>query len=439
MPTWAELNMKTGTMYAALQKEKETERQRDREKERKDANDKINNPMTRDISLEETQNINKRTVQLLFLESSQGNVAVIVGICIWKHFIYTPAFFTFYRSLFYLTLSFSSFSSCSSSQMPTFAPFSRVRSVRLPTFHRRSTSPKPVTSTSSEPRHTPRPRTISTPTANSFAETLRVISKEAQDGQFNDVFDAFFFTDKRCQNRAFFMAARLKQTLLPLLKPAPGQTHDALWKLITHRLYTFNYIMFVLPTTSEARIRLLQQLESQLIQHGDGQDIHRSGGMEVHFAVRYALQHKHNKQRCRRTLLGDAFEAESGRITQEPTEDMDHLVNRARQTLEHCLRSEAKLGPTERDAMYVFHGMRVGLHGSFNPRIELSSSESGLSQLLNQVVLEHQSMSTSEYVNPFEDDTCVVTEEDEVEEARRASFMTNGFYGSAQPTAVRYA
>ncbi|KAI9021692.1 hypothetical protein CLU79DRAFT_804420 [Phycomyces nitens] len=324
--------------------------------------------------------------------------------------------------------------------MPTFAPFSRVRSVKLPTFKRHPSPPKPSVSTSTTPTEAHKPiarlRTASSPTSNSFAETLKVISKEAQSGRFSDVFDAFFFTDKRCQNRAFFMAARLKQTLLPLLNASKETNHDALWRIITYRLYTFNYILFVLPATCEERLDLLSRLESELAQLGDGQDLHRSGGMEAHFAVRYALTNKRHRQRRRRTLLEDAFEAER---PQEPAEDIDYLISRARQTLEHCLKSESKLGPTERDAMYVFHGMRVGLHGAFEPRIELASSESRLSQRLHQAVIDSQAIANLEYVNPFEDDNCIVTEEDEEDEAaiRPKSFVDTNFY-NAQPATVRY-
>ncbi|KAL0093743.1 hypothetical protein F4703DRAFT_1831272 [Phycomyces blakesleeanus] len=386
--------------------------------------------------------------------------------------------------------------------MPTFAPFSRVRSVKLPTFKRHPSPPRPSVSTSastssntspsprshtsrnpslsrgprspkdniSEAAHRPNPRlrTASSPTSNSFAETLRVISKEAQSGRFSDVFDAFFFTDKRCQNRAFFMAARLKQTLLPLLNSNTDNNHnDALWRLITYRLYTFNYILFVLPATCEDRLDLLSRLETELAQQGDGQDLHRSGGMEAHFAVRYALcnaKRHRQRQRRRRTLLEDAFEAEKAQQQQSQLsgeEDVDYLVSRARQTLEHCLKSESKLGPTERDAMYVFHGMRVGLHGAFEPKIELGPNESQLSQRLHQAVIDSQAIANLEYVNPFEDSNCIVTEDEDQNEdqdedksytmidvdnnhqaaIRPRSFVDSKFYEvqHQQPTAVRYA
>ncbi|KAF7726420.1 Protein dennd6a [Apophysomyces ossiformis] len=294
--------------------------------------------------------------------------------------------------------------------MPTFsAKISRVRSVRLSSFRKRSPSPPstPQPTTSSSLTRTEnnnnynnmphsRTRTVSSPTANSFVETLRVISKEAQSGRFNDVFDAFFFTDKRCQNRAFFMAARLKQTLQPFL--TQHNDLDGLWKLVTHRLYTFNYLLFVMSSTCHVRSRFLAALEEELGRLGDGQNVHRRGGMEAHFAVRYALLRK----RRRRTLLE----------MQDIDDPTDALVERARVVLEHCLRSEAKLGHAERDAMYVFHGMRVGLHGSFEPRIELEEDQE-LRRLLRQAVMENKELAKPAYENPFEDASCIVKDDEE--------------------------
>ncbi|KAG0175314.1 hypothetical protein DFQ28_001843 [Apophysomyces sp. BC1034] len=318
--------------------------------------------------------------------------------------------------------------------MPTFsAKISRVRSVRLSSFRRRSPSPpstpQPTTSSSlttsnsnnensngnmHHSSHHSRHRTVSSPTTNSFVETLRVISKEAQSGRYDDVFDAFFFTDKRCQNRAFFMAARLKQTLQPFL--TQQNDLDGLWKLVTHRLYTFNYVLFVMSSTCNVRARFLCALENELGQLGDGQDVFRRAGMEAHFAVRYALQRK----RRRRTLLE----------MQEVDDTTDALVERARVVLEHCLKSEAKLGHSERDAMYVFHGMRVGLHGSFEPRIELEEDQE-LRRLLRQAVVENKELAKPTYENPFEDASCIVEEDDDEDMAQPTASsreVDSGFY-----------
>ncbi|KAI8376416.1 uncharacterized protein BYT42DRAFT_498577 [Radiomyces spectabilis] len=250
----------------------------------------------------------------------------------------------------------------------------------------------------------------------SFSETLRMISKEAQSGMYEDVFGAFFFNDKRCQNRAFFMAARIKQTLsmffsIPSTKPSlslstitlSADEMNAVWEMITNRLYTLNYLLFVLSPTCHIRNQFLSQLEYQLSQIGDGQNLHRRGGMEAHIAVRYALQHL-SRRRRRSSVRGCNQNYDE--------EEIEDLVERARQVLEHCLQSESKLGHSERDAMYVFHGMRVGLHGSFEPKIELEENAQ-VERMLNEAVYTNKEFSKSTYVNPFEDDAAIVVEDDD--------------------------
>lgn len=370
--------------------------------------------------------------------------------------------------------------------MPTFSSkITRMRSVKLP-FNSKKTSESPTlpVTTKEELEHqqqqiyygnnnyAPEP-VIFTPPNNvtSFAETLRVISKEAKSTQFDDIFDSFFFNDKRCQNRALFMAARLKQTLDgvinqirpsssygairelqqpsilnpsystpitssttnspppslrssldPKLPNASSASVDSFWRLVTHRLYTLNYILFVLPSDSQSRIDFLNKMEANLALKGDGQELHRKGGMEAHFAVRYALEHKRPKRR--KTLLEDAFELEKRNggnvagavlppsLVKEDTAKMDNLVEQARHVIEQCLESESKLGHAEKDAMYIFHGMRGGLHGAFEPHIELEEDRA-LRHRLKRTVDHNKEKAKPAYENPFEDEELIVTEEDE--------------------------
>ncbi|KAI8886569.1 hypothetical protein K501DRAFT_283756 [Backusella circina FSU 941] len=295
---------------------------------------------------------------------------------------------------------------------------------------------------------------------NNFVETLRVLSNEAKQDQYNDVFDSFFFNDKRCQNRAFFMAARLKTSLdynptkaasmrpssshgnlptssLPSPKPSPSQSTpivttssndhhhrsptqhvDSFWRMITHRLYTLNYIMFVLPPDSQLRTDVLNRIEADLSKWGDGQEIYRRGGMETFFAVKYALEKHSHHHKKRKTLLEDAFEAErrmngdktaSSGVERSVNPEMERLCQQARDIIEQCLESESRLSHQEKDAMYVYHGMRAGLIGIFDVHIELEEDRQ-LRHLLRDTVRQNQK---PPYENPFEDEDCVVREDED--------------------------
>ncbi|KAI9316896.1 hypothetical protein BX666DRAFT_1858775 [Dichotomocladium elegans] len=336
---------------------------------------------------------------------------------------------------------------------------SRVRSVKLSAFA--STPPiEPSPNSNNKTNHpsTPRSRTISATTrsavTNSFGETLRAMSKEAQNSEFADVFGSFFFNDKRCQNRAFFMAARLKQTLQSTLlapgrRPAtapsptpsistpvsyhytrssPNTSYDALWEMMTHRLYTLNYILFVLQPMCDVRNRFLNQLESELAQIGDGQQVFRRGGMEVHFVVRYVLKrHWQRRARSRQAPLIQLYDRNNPpRYHYQEEEDLEDIVERAREVIEHCLESESKLGHAERDAMYVFHGMRMGLHGAFEPHIELDEDRELAIQLI-RAVEENKQATKQAYVNPFEDADAIVTEEDDTVPSSNRE-VDSGFY-----------
>ncbi|KAG2227479.1 hypothetical protein INT45_007505 [Circinella minor] len=332
---------------------------------------------------------------------------------------------------------------------------SRVRSVKLSAFasHRqqhqqRSPSPNPPSSSSTpsqqptlstcsttstpsynERRTMPRSRTISGRglTSHSFGETLRAMSKEAQSGEFADVFGSFFFSDKRCQNRAFFMAARLKQTLQPILTSLSlqprGEDDHHIWELMTHRLYTLNYILFVLPNTCDIRNRFLALLEHQLAQIGDGKHVLRRGGMEVHFSVRYILS-KLKKKTVNNYRIDVA-------VVDDDDDEIEDIVERAREVVEHCLESESKLGHAERDAMYVFHGLRMGLHGSFEPHVELDDEYWELSQRLATAVQQNKESTQPPYINPFEDDDAIVTDDNDIPPSPTSTSrgeVDSGFY-----------
>ncbi|KAG2228644.1 hypothetical protein INT48_007480 [Thamnidium elegans] len=297
----------------------------------------------------------------------------------------------------------------------------------------------------------------------SFSETLVVISNEARNKEFEDVFDSFFFNDKRCQNRALYMTSRLKQNLEGVMNPirpsssygtlaelqqpivlvpshstplksSPVPTVDGFWRMIAHRLYTLNYILFVLPSDSKSRIEFLNKVESNLSQIGDGNEIHKRGGMESHFAVRYALQHKRPKRR--KTLLEDAFELEKRKggnvagavLPSTPLNDdqfkINSMVEKARLIIEQCLESESKLSNSEKDAMYIYHSMRNGLHGAFEPHIELEEDRSLRHRLKRTVDQNNQDLK-----NPFEDEDCIVIEDcSNSSSSSSAREVDSGFY-----------
>lgn len=344
--------------------------------------------------------------------------------------------------------------------MTTFSSkISRIRSVKL-SFNSNNNNKK--RSDASSPQEGVRqdyyrPTTAATTNNKmaSFSETLVVISNEARNKEFEDVFDSFFFNDKRCQNRALYMTSRLKQNLegvmnpirpsssygtlaelqqpivlvpshsTPLSKSRPVPTVDGFWRMIAHRLYTLNYILFVLPSDSKSRIEFLNKMESNLSLIGDGNEIHKRGGMESHFAVRYALQHKRPKRR--KTLLEDAFELEkrnggnvAGAVLPSTLLDdqakINAMVEKARLIIEQCLESESKLSNSEKDAMYIYHSMRNGLHGAFEPHIELEEDRTLRHRLKRTVDQNNQDLK-----NPFEDEDCIVIEQQECSQSSSSS------------------
>ncbi|KAI9485786.1 MAG: hypothetical protein EXX96DRAFT_546505 [Benjaminiella poitrasii] len=327
--------------------------------------------------------------------------------------------------------------------MPTSfsSTLTRMRSVKLPFSNhhhqqhkRKSVIPETMTTTAPEciatvinPTTTTHPISVTSPT---LAETLEAINKEVYRTQFDDVFDSFFFTDKRCQHRALFMACRLQQALdtHPLIRSKSLQQTgvNSFWRLVTHRLYTLNYILFVLPTESTTRAGFLGRIEADLERQSDGLELTRRGGMEAHFAVRYALNHR---RRRRKTLLEDAFRAEEEAKRREKGEtiqnrddqELDLVVAEARAVIEQCLESESSLGQhSERDAMYVFHSMRTGFLDAFQPHIELEEDR-GLRHRLRRMVEYNQCQQQEVYENPFEDEDLIVSEEEDNSSASSSS------------------
>ncbi|CAO3593331.1 unnamed protein product [Absidia cylindrospora] len=217
--------------------------------------------------------------------------------------------------------------------------------------------------------------TMSTPTVG-FTETLRMISKQVQQDRFDDVFGSFFFTDKRCHDRAIFLAARLLQNLgYDFVQQYPA--NHAFWKTVIDRFYTLNYLLFVVPSTDQTRTNYLAALEQQQQQRG---------GMEISFAFYYAaIQHG---------LINNSA-----------------LLEQSRTILEHCLDSEKKLGHAERDAMYIFHGLRAGFQ--CDAVAVMLDDDDRLLAILQEAVRRNKHLTKQPYVNPFEDDACIVDSDDD--------------------------
>ncbi|CAO3622317.1 unnamed protein product [Cunninghamella echinulata] len=173
------------------------------------------------------------------------------------------------------------------------------------------------------------------------------------------------------------------------------------WKLVTDRFYTLNYILFVLPndaTPQHYKNQYLHTLEQHIREQQNNEHLilNQRGGMETYFAFYYALQQ--HQQRSTFYIK---------------EEDTWAIVEKARLIIEHCLDSETKLGPTEKDAMYIFHGMRIGFHNHVEPQIILDNTMDGgkLYEMVQSTVKENKNLAKQPYENPFEDDACIVHED----------------------------
>jgi hypothetical protein len=233
------------------------------------------------------------------------------------------------------------------------------------------------------------------------------MSKQVQQqNQFDDAFASFFFTEKRCRNRAIFMAARLAQSLGPdfaqLHQPTTTTTTTihSFWKLVMDRFYTLNYLLYVVPSTDVTRKRYLEALEQRMEDGIGARFKDRRGGLETYFALYSAAK------------------------------DNLSLVEDARRILEHCLDSEDKLGHSERDAMYIFHGLRAGfLDGHYEPEVVLGDNDALLATL-RHAVLDNKRLMEQSYVNPFEDDACIVDSDDDYPDGElvKSRHSDSGFY-----------
>lgn len=261
----------------------------------------------------------------------------------------------------------------------------------------------------------------------------------------------FFFNDQRCRNRALYITSKLKQTLNHPLRPRSSHgtlqtaddtmmiiptpslstptkkvvhTVDLFWRTVAHRLYTLNYILFILPSHSHARADFLNRIEAELSLKSDGQELQRRGGMESHFAVRYALEHK---KRRHKTLLEDAFEEEkrkggntAGAILPGNNLRNDAFVEQARQVIEQCLVQESQhMTDHEKDSLYVDESRLAGLYDAFELRIELEEDRS-LRHRLKWMVDQQKKANNH---NPFEDQDLIVL--DEEEESSRQQVYNN--------------
>ncbi|KAI8076875.1 uncharacterized protein BX664DRAFT_270840 [Halteromyces radiatus] len=277
-----------------------------------------------------------------------------------------------------------------------------------------------------------RHRTVSTPTT-SFTETLKVISKQVQQDQFEDVFGSFFFTDKRCQLRAMYMAARLQQNIGSYLVPyfqhqclsaaaaiatTDGGNMDvshSFWLLVIDRFYTLNNLLFVVPSSDPYRQHYLSTLEQHLdrMKHDIGLNS-QSGSLEVYFVLYYAIKKYFP------------------RMMDEYSSPLAAILEKARKILAHCLESESKLGPSERDAMYIFHGLRAGFHGNIEPKVNMDDDDDDmLLTHLNDAVRGNKNLTRQPYVNPFEDDACIVDSDDDYDDhnqRNKSRQVDSGFY-----------
>ncbi|KAI8060286.1 hypothetical protein BC940DRAFT_312222 [Gongronella butleri] len=187
----------------------------------------------------------------------------------------------------------------------------------------------------------------------------------------------FFFTDRRCQQRALFFAARLKQTLPMLTTTA--------WDHVIDRLYTWTYLMHVVPADDPWRWRYVMALEQLVVAsppqlagigHENDAPGKESGHLMWTFAVHQVMQ-----------LFAIQMSA--------------HHQHQTQATLLHALVSEAKLTPADRDAMYLYHTLRAGFAFDRVWTMQLPDDPHLLAKL------EALQSANS---NPFEDSACIVVD-----------------------------
>ncbi|ORX62075.1 hypothetical protein DM01DRAFT_86599 [Hesseltinella vesiculosa] len=222
-------------------------------------------------------------------------------------------------------------------------------------------STRSTRSSASSSTHTRRHRSRTTTHASEqWTNTLQALALQNKQSRYNDVVGSFFFTDRRCQMRALFLSARL-QRAWPALSPP-------VWEQVMNRLYTWNYVMYVVPKEDPLRRHFLHDM-------GQGDD-QQEEQMVWSFGLHQVTQ-----------LLAIPMST--------------HQQHQTQSILTHALQSENKLTSAERDAMYLYHALRAGfdVHRSWT----LCLDEEPL--LLHK--LKGLQLSNS---NPFEDSTCIVVE-----------------------------
>ena len=234
--------------------------------------------------------------------------------------------------------------------------------------------------------------------SSTFVNTLRTISLEAGRRQYGDLYDTFFYQDKKCRDRAIFLACRLRQNYDVLFE---WKEKDEFIVAVCSRLYAYNYILFALPQQSSVRARFLSNLDEQRLRLG----VAEAAGREAVFSVGYVMQRMY------------------GHV------DIDAL-ERSRQALYKCLESETKLSHDERISMYVFHGMMSGMKwDSFD--LDVSVEEDAV---ITQEILQVRSsllQRPEPYQNPFEDASAIVRDDEEADTScTHHKKVDSGFYES---------
>jgi hypothetical protein len=221
------------------------------------------------------------------------------------------------------------------------------------------------------------------PQSSNFVNTLRTISLEAGRRQYGDIYDIYFYQDKKCRDRAIFLACRLRQSYDVLFPWTPEYAKDDFIVAVCSRLYAYNYILYALPQQSPTRGQFLSTLDQQC----QSLKIQGLGNREAVFSMGYCLQKM------------------AGYI------DAD-IVERTRQILEKCLESEDKLSHDERGSMYIFHGMMSGMNWHARDLDVTVEEDPHITQDILQVRLSLLAK-PEPYQNPFEDASAIVQEDDD--------------------------
>lgn len=189
------------------------------------------------------------------------------------------------------------------------------------------------------------------------------------------------------------MAARLEQSMdadfvYDRRTTTKTTTIHSFWERVINRLYTLNYLLYVLPLSHQTKCNYLAALDQHMGDSIIGKQMKSlCGGLETYFALYSTTLY----------YFGSA--------------DPD-TMEQARRILEHCMTSESKLGHAERDAMYIFHGLRAGFHGHYQPKVVMDDDDL-LLESIQEAVRENKCMTNQPSVNPFEEGACIVDSDDD--------------------------